>query len=75
MDTKTLQNMYRDMWRIRKFEEAVEECVNRGLVSGGPHLYIGEEAVAVGVCAALKQSDYITSTTAVMDTVSPKELT
>ena len=38
------------------------ECVNRGLVAGGPHLYIGEEAVAVGVCAALRRTDYITST-------------
>jgi len=53
--------MYRDMWRIRKFEYAVAECVNRGLVSG-PHLYIGEEAIAVGVCTALRSDDYITTT-------------
>jgi TPP-dependent pyruvate/acetoin dehydrogenase alpha subunit len=61
LDKEKLQNMYRDMWRIRKFEYAVAECVNRGLVSG-PHLYVGEEAIAVGVCAALRKEDYITST-------------
>jgi TPP-dependent pyruvate/acetoin dehydrogenase alpha subunit len=33
-----LLRMYRDMWRIRRFESAVAECVNRGLVAGGPHL-------------------------------------
>ncbi len=57
-----LLKMYRDMWRIRRFESAVAECVNRGLVAGGPHLYIGEEAVAVGVCATLRRTDFITST-------------
>jgi TPP-dependent pyruvate/acetoin dehydrogenase alpha subunit len=36
--------------------------VERGLIAGGPHLYVGEEAIAVGVCAALGPTDYITST-------------
>ena len=57
-----LRTMYRDMMRIRKFEYAVMNCVNRGFVAGGPHLYIGEESIAVGVCAALRPTDFITST-------------
>src|SRR5512143_1897063 len=54
--------MYRQMWRIRAFEYGVLDCVKRGLVKGGPHLYVGEEAVAVGVCSALRATDYVTST-------------
>ena len=57
-----LVELYRQMHRIRAFEEAVLDCIKRGLIAGGPHLYIGEEAVAVGVCSALRSSDYITST-------------
>jgi TPP-dependent pyruvate/acetoin dehydrogenase alpha subunit len=57
-----LVDIYRQMYRIRAFEEAVLDCIKRGLIAGGPHLYIGEEAVAVGVCSALRSSDYITST-------------
>ena len=49
-----LIEMYRQMHRIRAFELTVLEAVNRGLVAGGPHLYVGEEAVAVGVCTALE---------------------
>lgn len=59
---ETLLDMYRQMYRIRVFETTVAELVDRGLVAGGPHLYIGEEAVAVGVCSALRPTDYITST-------------
>ena len=54
--------MYRQMHRIRAFELKVLSAVERGLVAGGPHLYIGEEAIAVGVCSALEPKDYITST-------------
>jgi TPP-dependent pyruvate/acetoin dehydrogenase alpha subunit len=57
-----LLQMYRQMQRIRAFEMAVYNGVRRGLIAGGPHLYVGEEAVAVGVCTALRSSDYITST-------------
>ena len=62
LPNEKLLDMYRLMLRIRIFELAVEDCVDRGLVAGGPHLYIGEEAVAVGVCSALRPTDYITST-------------
>ena len=59
---ETLLEMYRQMQRIRSFEQCVHDCIRRGLMSGGAHLYLGEEAVAVGVCTALALSDYITST-------------
>jgi len=54
--------MYRQMVRIRLFEEQVNELYTRALMPGLAHLYIGEEAVAVGICEALTKSDYITST-------------
>jgi acetoin:2,6-dichlorophenolindophenol oxidoreductase subunit alpha len=54
--------IYRQMLRIRLFEEQVNQLYTRALMPGLAHLYIGEEAVAVGVCEALRQDDYITST-------------
>ncbi|MBZ5523313.1 MAG: thiamine pyrophosphate-dependent dehydrogenase E1 component subunit alpha [Acidobacteriia bacterium] len=54
--------MYRKMLAIRLFEGQVNELYTRALMPGLAHLYIGEEAVAVGVCEALQQADYITST-------------
>jgi TPP-dependent pyruvate/acetoin dehydrogenase alpha subunit len=54
--------MYRQMVMIRLFEEQVNELYTRALMPGLAHLYIGEEAVAVGVCEALRPDDYITST-------------
>ena len=54
--------MYRKMVAIRLFEGQVNELYTRALMPGLAHLYIGEEAVAVGVCAALERADYITST-------------
>jgi TPP-dependent pyruvate/acetoin dehydrogenase alpha subunit len=54
--------MYRRMVAIRQFEAQVNELYTRALMPGLAHLYIGEEAVAVGVCEALERTDYITST-------------
>jgi pyruvate dehydrogenase E1 component alpha subunit len=54
--------MFRKMLEIRFFEEKVFELYGQNLVPGTIHLYAGEEAVAVGVCSALKKEDYITST-------------
>jgi len=54
--------MYRQMLAIRLFEERVNDLYTRALMPGLAHLYIGEEAVAVGVCEALNKDDYITST-------------
>jgi pyruvate dehydrogenase E1 component alpha subunit len=54
--------MYRRMTGIRLFEEQVNELYRSAKMPGLAHLYIGEEAVAVGVCTALRDDDYITST-------------
>jgi TPP-dependent pyruvate/acetoin dehydrogenase alpha subunit len=54
--------MYRQMVAIRQFEAQVNELSTRALMPGLAHLYIGQEAVAVGVCEALERTDYITST-------------
>ncbi len=54
--------MYRHMVAIRAFETEVNDLYIRALMPGLAHLYIGEEAVAVGVCEALQRTDYITST-------------
>jgi pyruvate dehydrogenase E1 component alpha subunit len=54
--------LYRQMVAIRLFEERVNDLYTRALMPGLAHLYIGEEAVAVGVCEALRPDDYITST-------------
>ena len=55
-------NMYRKMLEIRHFEEKVHELYGQNLVPGTIHLYAGQEATAVGVCANLRRDDYITST-------------
>jgi pyruvate dehydrogenase E1 component alpha subunit len=57
-----LVEMYRKMLEIRHFEEKVFELYGQNLVPGTIHLYAGQEAVAVGVCSALRKDDYITST-------------
>jgi pyruvate dehydrogenase E1 component alpha subunit len=54
--------LYHTMLRIRRFEEKVMDLYARQMVPGIVHLYIGEEAVATGVCANLRENDYITST-------------
>ena len=54
--------MYRRMQMIRLFEEQVNELYTRALMPGLAHLYVGEEAVAVGVCSTLRPNDYVTST-------------
>lgn len=59
--TKLLE-IYQKMLTIRFFEEKVFELYGQNLVPGTIHLYAGEEAVAVGVCANLRRDDYITST-------------
>lgn len=57
-----LLEMYHQMLTIRFFEEKVFELYGQNLVPGTIHLYAGEEAVAVGLCANLRRDDYITST-------------
>ena len=62
LKTEQWMRMYRRMVMIREFEEQVNELYTRALMPGLAHLYVGEEAVAVGICEALQPTDYITST-------------
>ena len=57
-----LMSFYETMIRIRRFEEETFEFYKKGLMAGLAHLYLGEEAIATGVCAALNEEDYIGST-------------
>src|SRR3970040_2136979 len=54
--------MYRQMAKIRAFEEQVNELYKGAKMPGLAHLYMGEEGVAVAVCRALRRDDVITST-------------
>lgn len=55
-------DMYRTLVKIRGFETNVERLFAEGKIPGFVHLYLGEEAIATGVCAALREDDYINST-------------
>jgi len=57
-----LMMIYRHLYTIRVFETECITLVHQGLIRGYFHPYLGQEAIAVGVCAALNDSDYITST-------------
>ncbi len=59
-DKSLLMEMLRRMVRIRLFEERVIQMVDRGEIVGAAHSYIGEEAVAVGACLALRDDDCMT---------------
>ena len=54
--------LYREMTLIRQTEEQLARCHSRGLVHGACHTYVGQEAVAVGVCAHLRRDDVVFST-------------
>lgn len=57
-----LSEIYRRMRTIRSFEEKLQELVSAGKIGGFMHLYAGQEAIAVGVCAQLKETDIVGST-------------
>jgi pyruvate dehydrogenase E1 component alpha subunit len=59
IDKDLLMLMLRRMWTIRHFEETVIEIYDKGEFGGAAHPYIGEEAVAVGACVAMQDTDYI----------------
>jgi pyruvate dehydrogenase E1 component alpha subunit len=61
-DRDGLLRLYREMLLIRQFEERVNELYLQGKIPSTLHLYIGQEAVAAGVCAALRPDDYVLST-------------
>jgi acetoin:2,6-dichlorophenolindophenol oxidoreductase subunit alpha len=62
IDSDQLMRMFRRMVTIRQFEENANDLYTRALMPGITHLYSGEEAIAVGVCEALRADDYVTST-------------
>lgn len=57
-----LVSMYTDMLKIRLWETKIKDLLVQGGFRGVAHLYVGEEAIAVGVCRALRKDDYIAST-------------
>jgi TPP-dependent pyruvate/acetoin dehydrogenase alpha subunit len=57
-----LEQLYRMLYTIRVFETECIKLYRQGLIVGYFHPYLGEEAIAAGVCAALRQDDYIVST-------------
>src|SRR3981189_235908 len=62
LDLEQNLHLYRQMAKIRAFEEQVNELYKSAKMPGLAHLYVGEEAVAVGVGEALRRDDFITST-------------
>jgi 2-oxoisovalerate dehydrogenase E1 component len=62
LDAEAMVELYKQMVLLRKFELAAQVACRAGETPGFLHLYIGEEATAVGVCAHLQPSDWITST-------------
>ncbi len=62
LENKDLLEMYRTMVKIRFFEEATIDLYKEGAMPGLAHPYIGEEAIATGVCYYLNEDDYIVST-------------
>ncbi|WP_276536573.1 pyruvate dehydrogenase (acetyl-transferring) E1 component subunit alpha [Tissierella carlieri] len=62
LTNKDMKNMYETMLKIREFETKASNLFAEGSIPGFVHLYLGEEAVATGVCQNLNEDDYITST-------------
>ena len=62
LSSELAKEMYKDMWRIRLFEEEAHRQMSLGSVVGTLHMYCGEEAVAVGVCSNLAKEDYVLGT-------------
>jgi 2-oxoisovalerate dehydrogenase E1 component len=62
IDAPTLLSFYERMQLLRRFESVAQIACRKGETPGFLHLYIGEEAVATGICAHLRPTDWITST-------------
>lgn len=58
-DPALLERLYQTMVKIRRFDEKTTELFHAGLVKGTAHSYVGQEAVATGACANLREDDYI----------------
>jgi len=62
LSSQQLIDMYTNMLKIRTWETKIKDLGLKGGFRGVAHLYVGEEAIAVGVCRALQEDDYIAST-------------
>ena len=62
LSNEKLLDLHRRMVRCRLFEEAAGQLAEAAKLPGFLHLYVGQEAVAAGVCGALTDNDQITST-------------
>jgi 2-oxoisovalerate dehydrogenase E1 component len=62
LSEKQLRSLYRTMQIIRRCEEQLARSHQRGLIHGACHTYVGQEAIAAGVCAHLRESDVVFST-------------
>src|SRR5688572_1892379 len=60
--TERLRQLYRTMLLIRQTEEELARCHQRGLIHGACHTYVGQEAIATGVCSHLTKDDVVFST-------------
>src|SRR6478672_4550739 len=79
LDEAALLDLYRTMLTIRLCEEELARCHQRGLIQGACHTYVGQEAIASGVCAHLNEQDVVFSTHrghghALAKGAAPKEL-
>ncbi|MDP6389657.1 MAG: dehydrogenase E1 component subunit alpha/beta [Alphaproteobacteria bacterium] len=61
LEPDVLERIYTTMRRIRRFDEHTAELFEEGLVKGTAHSYVGQEAIAAGVCANLREDDFIAS--------------
>ena len=59
VDRETLVNIYHQMLLVRRFEEKSAEAYSSGKIGGFCHLYIGQEAVAIGAISAIRKDDYV----------------
>jgi pyruvate dehydrogenase E1 component alpha subunit len=59
LDRETLVGIYRQMLLVRRFEEKSAEAYSMGKIGGFCHLYIGQEAVAIGAISAIRRDDYV----------------
>lgn len=59
LDRETLVNIYHQMVLVRRFEEKSAEAYSAGKIGGFCHLYIGQEAVAIGAISAIRKDDYV----------------
>src|SRR5437879_12598886 len=62
LSAEQLESLYTTMVRIRRFDEKTAELFEAGIVKGTARSYVGEEAVAAGACASLREGDYIVGT-------------